>query len=66
MSLSQFDFVITYCPSNLQEKSNALLQLSYLAPKEGNIILNQQKSIGLKPTNFQLKDLAMFSCEDAS
>jgi hypothetical protein len=28
--------------------------------------LDQQKSIVLKPTNFQLKTLAMSSCEDAS
>jgi hypothetical protein len=37
-----------------------------LAPKEGDPILDQQKSIVLKPANFQLKALAMSSCEDAS
>jgi hypothetical protein len=37
-----------------------------LAPKEGNPILDQQKSIVMKPTKFELKTLAMSSCEDAS
>jgi hypothetical protein len=66
MSLSQFDFVITYRSGNLQGKLDALLRRSYLAPKEGDPILNQQKAIVLKPTNFQLKTLAMSSSEDAS
>jgi hypothetical protein len=35
-----------------------------LAPKEGDPILDQQKSIVLKPANFQLKALAMSSSED--
>jgi hypothetical protein len=48
MSFSQFDFVITYCLGNLQEKPNALSQQSYLALKEGDPILDQQKSIVLK------------------
>jgi hypothetical protein len=37
-----------------------------LAPKEGDPILDQQKSIVLIPTNFQLKALEMSSGEDAS
>jgi hypothetical protein len=36
-----------------------------LAPKEGDLILDQQKSIILKLANFQLKALAMSSCEDS-
>jgi hypothetical protein len=66
MSLSQFDFVITYRSGNLQEKLDALSRRSYLAPKEGDPILDQQKSIVLKPANFQLKALTMSSDEDAS
>ena len=66
MSLSWFDFVITYRSCNLQGKPDALLQQFYLVPKEGDSILNQQKSIVLKPANFQLKALAMSSGEDAS
>jgi hypothetical protein len=34
--------------------------------KEGDPILDQQKSIILKPANFKLKALTNFSCEDAS
>jgi hypothetical protein len=66
MSLSRFDFVITYRPGNLQGKPDVLSRRSYLAPKEGDSILDQQKSIVLKPANFQLKALAMSSGEDAS
>jgi hypothetical protein len=40
MSLSQFDFVITYCSSNLQGKLDALSQQSYLVPKEGDSFLD--------------------------
>jgi hypothetical protein len=58
--------VITYCLDNLQGKSDTLSLRSYLAPKEGDLILDQQKSIILKLANFQLKALAMSSCEDAS
>jgi hypothetical protein len=65
MSLSQFDFVITYYPSNLQGKPDALLRRSYLTPKEGDPILDQQTSIVLKPANFQLKALEMSSYDDA-
>jgi hypothetical protein len=65
MLLSWFDFVITYRPGNLQGKHDALSRRSYLAPKEGDPILDQQKSIVLKSANFQLKALAMSSGEDA-
>jgi hypothetical protein len=66
MSLSRFDFVITYRPGNLQKKPDAFSRQSYLAPTEGELILDQQKSIVLKPIKFQLKALAMSSSEDAS
>jgi hypothetical protein len=65
MSLSRFDFVITYRSCNLQGKPDALSQQSYLAQK-GDPILDQQKSIVMKFSNFQLKALAMSSGKDAS
>jgi hypothetical protein len=58
--------VITNRPGNLLGKPNALSRQSYLALKEGDSILDQQKSIVLKPSNFQLKAIAMSSCEDSS
>jgi hypothetical protein len=58
--------VITYRPGNLQGKPDALLRRSYLEPKMGDSILDQQKSIVLKPANFQLKPLATSSGEDTS
>jgi hypothetical protein len=66
MSLFRFDFVITYRPCNLQGKPDAHSRRSYLAPKEEDPILDQQKSIFLKPANFQLKALAISSCKDVS
>jgi hypothetical protein len=54
MSLSWFDFVITYRPGTLQGKPDALSRQSYLALKKGDPILDHQKSIVLKPVNFQL------------
>jgi hypothetical protein len=66
ISLSRFDFVITYQQGNLQRKPDAFSRRSYLTPKEGDPILDQQKSIVLKPANFQLKALAMSFSEDAS
>jgi hypothetical protein len=63
--LSRFDFVITYRLGNLQGKLDALSRRSSLAPKEGDLILDQQKFIILKPANFQLKALAMSFGEDA-
>jgi hypothetical protein len=66
MSLSQFDFVITCHPGNLQGKPNSFLRRSYLAPKETDPILDQQRSIVLKLVNFQSKALAMSFGEDAS
>jgi hypothetical protein len=52
MSLSQFNFVIIYCLGNLLGKPDTLSRQSYLAPKEGDLVLDQQKSIVLKPANF--------------
>ena len=66
MSLSQFDFVITYHPCNLQGKPDAHLHRSYLAPKQRDLILDQQKFIVLRPSNFQLKNLTMSSYETIS
>jgi hypothetical protein len=66
MSLSRFDSVIIYQPGNLQGMPNAFSRQFYLAPKEGDSILDQQKSIVLKPINFQLNALAMSSGEHAS
>jgi hypothetical protein len=49
MSISRFDFVITYRPGNQQGKSDALSHCFYLAPKEGDETYDQQQTIILKP-----------------
>jgi hypothetical protein len=52
MSLSQFDFVITYRPGKQQGLSNALSRRSYLAPKEGEAAYEQQRTTLLKLSNY--------------
>ena len=49
-----------------QGNPDVLSWQSYFAPKKEIPFLNQQRSTVLKPTNFQLKALAMSFCEDAS
>ena len=55
MSLSRFDFIITYWPDSLRRKPDALSRRSYLAPKPGDEVLDQQKTVLLKVRNLQLK-----------
>jgi hypothetical protein len=45
MSLSRFDFVITYQPGKQQELSDALFRRSSLAPKEEEAAYEQQWTI---------------------
>lgn len=54
MSLSKFHFIITYRPTSQQVKSDALSYSSYLTPKEGDEIYNQQKTIILRPEHLSL------------
>ena len=54
MSLSRFDFVITYRPGKQQGLSDALSRRSYLAPRVGDAAFDQQYTTLLKPEHFQL------------
>jgi len=54
MSLSHFDFIITYSPGCLQWLSDALSMQLYLAAKEGKEAYDQQCMILLKPKHFYL------------
>jgi hypothetical protein len=54
LSLSRFDFVITYRPGIQQGKSDALSRRSFLAPKEGDAAYDQQNHILLRPEQFCL------------
>jgi len=54
MSLSRFDFVITYRPGKQQGLSDALSRRSYLAPKAGEAAFDQQCTTLLKPEQFKL------------
>ena len=57
MSLSRFDFKITYRPGSQQGKSDALSRRSYFAPKAGEAAFYQQQTILLKPEQFHLQAL---------
>ena len=54
MSLSRFDFVITYWPGKQQGLSDALSRRSYLAPKVGEAAFDQQCTTLLKPEQFRI------------
>ena len=54
MSLSRFNFVITYRPEKQQGLSDALSRRSYLAPKAGEAAFDQQCRTLLKPELFRL------------
>jgi hypothetical protein len=49
ISLSRFNFMITYRPGSQQDRSDALSRLSYLVLKEGNVAYDLQHSMLLKP-----------------
>jgi hypothetical protein len=55
MSLSRFEFIITYRPGKQQGLSDALSRRSYFAPKEGDIAFEQQRTVLLKPEQFHLR-----------
>ena len=55
ISLSCFNFIITYRLGTQQIRSNALSRRAYLAPKEGDATYDQQRSTLLKPEQLQLK-----------
>jgi hypothetical protein len=48
ISLFHFNFIITYCPSSQQGRSDALSRCSYLAPKKRDVAYDQQHSMFLK------------------
>ena len=54
MSLSRFDFVITYRPGKQQGLSDALSRRSYLVPKVGEAAFEQQRATLLKPEHFRI------------
>ena len=54
MSLSRFDFVITYRPGKQQGLSDALSRRSYLAPKVGEATFDQHCTTLLKPEQFRI------------
>jgi hypothetical protein len=66
MSLSQFDFVITYRPGKQQGLSDALSRRSYLAPKEGEATYEQQWTTLLKAKQLRLRAAIMSTPMDLS
>ena len=66
MSLSCFDFIITYRSKNLQGKPDALSRRSYMALRLRDEVLSQQTLVILKSSNLQLKEMAIYSIKDVS
>jgi hypothetical protein len=66
ISLSRFNFVITYCPGSKQIQYDALSQRAYLAPREGDAAYDQQKTTLIKPEQLQLKTVRTTTSVDAS
>lgn len=59
MSLSRFDFTITYRPGKQQGLSDALSRRAYLAPKAGDAAFDQQCTTLLQPERFCLNAMSM-------
>jgi hypothetical protein len=59
MSLSRFDFTITYRPGKQQGLSDALSRRAYLAPKAGDAAFDQQCTTLLQPERFRLCAMSM-------
>jgi hypothetical protein len=66
ISLSRFNFVITYRPGSKQIRSDALSRRAYLAPREGDVAYDQQKTTLIKPEQLQLKIVRTTTSVDAS
>ena len=55
--MSRFNFIIIYRLGTQQIRFDALSRKAYLAPKEGDIAYDQQRSILLKPEQLQLRTM---------
>jgi hypothetical protein len=66
MSLSRFSFVITYRLGKQQGLSDALSRRSYLAPKEGEVAYEQQRTTLLKTQQLRLRAAYMSTPVDSS
>ncbi len=66
LSLSRFNFVITYCPGSKQIRFDALSRRAYLAPREGDVAYDQQKTTLIKLEQLQLKTVCTTTSVDAS
>ncbi|GGS28230.1 hypothetical protein GCM10010252_78010 [Streptomyces aureoverticillatus] len=55
MSLSRFEFIITYRSGKQQGLSDALSRCSYFALKEGDAVFEQQRMVLLKSNQFYLQ-----------
>ncbi len=64
--LSRFNFVITYCLGSKQIWSDTLSRRAYLAPWEGDVAYDQQKTTLIKPEQLQLKTVRTTTSVDAS
>jgi hypothetical protein len=66
ISLSRFNFVITYRPGSKQIQSDTLSRQAYLTPREGDAAYDQQNTTFIKLEQLQLKVVRTTSSMDAS
>jgi hypothetical protein len=66
ISFLRFNFVITYCLGSKQIRSDVLSRRAYLAPREGDVAYDQQKTTLIKPEQLQLKTVRTTTLVDAS
>ena len=66
ISLSRFNFVITYRPGSQQVRSDALSRRAYLAPREGDAAYDQQQQTLLKPEQLLLRTTRTTTSVDAA
>lgn len=62
----RFNFVITYRPGSQQIRFDALPRRAYLAPKEGDVAYEEQKTNLIKPEQLQLKTVRTIVLVDIS
>jgi hypothetical protein len=66
MSLSWYDFIITYRPKKQQRLSSALSRWSYLVPNEGEAVYEKQRTTLLKVEQLHLCAAIISSLVDSS
>jgi hypothetical protein len=66
ISLSRFNFIITYRSGSQQVRSDALSRRAYLAPREGDVEYDQQQQTLLRPKQLLLRTMRTTTSVDVA